>query len=325
MSADYTCAWQEVFLRATKYIIQGSQSLDILASAGSASGTEDLPSWVPNFAQQSIDDYSSEVPNIPDPTTITNMTRFRAGGPQVSNLGFFNNDRFFRLEAIVVGPILHTLPRKHFGRTLGPIEELARRMNYLSADYVNAVTRPSNNLLRCLAGFVAKMLYCATYELPDRPAPHHLDEQWPPMEFVKTCIDAVTQSQGLSISPARLSRLETEFSKPRSIFMVNLPPPFSLLDDLLSSLTNTHGLTAHDRHMISSIPSFQVPGYCRVQEGWGQGDYVAVIPGCKVPLRLRPINANDCSVMRVISEAYVYGIMDGEALERLPRQRIVLV
>ena len=325
LSVDYTSTWQQVYSRTAKYIIQGSQSLDILASAGSASDLKSLPSWVPDFARQSVLDYCRGDPTIPDPQAIIDMKKFRAGGLEVSNMEFFENDRFLGLEAILVGKISHILPRQQSGSTLGVIEELERRMNYLSIDYLRTGSRITGSVLLCLTGFIAKMLYCATFELPDSAAHHQLDDQWPVIDFLRTCIDAVTRSKTAPITPARLSRLETVFSKPKSMFKVNLPPPFSLLGNLLPSLTRPQDLTAQDRQTIASIPSFQVPGYCRVQEGGAQGDYVAVVPGCKLPLILRPLVPEDHKVMHVVSEAYVYGLMDGEVLGLLPRQRIVLV
>src|SRR5438045_6526177 len=48
LTVDYTIRWQDVFRNTTRYIIEGSQTLDILGW-GSTEGL-DLPSWVPDFA-----------------------------------------------------------------------------------------------------------------------------------------------------------------------------------------------------------------------------------------------------------------------------------
>lgn len=46
---DYTLSCQDVFKQTSRYIVEGSDTLDILTKAAS-----DLPSSVPSFAYQSL-------------------------------------------------------------------------------------------------------------------------------------------------------------------------------------------------------------------------------------------------------------------------------
>ena len=99
------------------------------------------------------------------------------------------------------------------------------------------------------------------------------------------------------------------------------------MEDFQTARANTANI---DPRLLPALRycKFQVPGYCRNQQDWGQnGDIVSIVLGCHVPLLLRPVSEPGRLplVMRVISEAYVYGIMDGEALGRLPVNKITLI
>ena len=170
---DYTRRWQDVFTDTVKYIIQGSHRLDVVALAGSASRSSDLPSWVPNFASHAISKYSDGEPGIPDPLSFGANSRNCAGGNQVAATRFTNTGRYLETEVIMVGRILHTLPTEHFGARLGPIEEIGRRMDFVAADYMRNVSRPSEIVKRMLPAFIRRMLYSATF---DCGLPHPLND-----------------------------------------------------------------------------------------------------------------------------------------------------
>ena len=57
------------------------------------------------------------------------------------------------------------------------------------------------------------------------------------------------------------------------------------------------------------------------------GDVICVFQGLPVPYVLRPVHGDAGTVYRIIGEAYVHGIMSGEAMgsEQRPLQEIVLV
>ena len=143
------------------------------------------------------------------------------------------------------------------------------------------------------------------------------------IDFIETCVHAVTREpQQVHMTTPRLSLLQLQINKPRSIFLLDLPPPFSLLENLETSFSGGSPLNAVDRDTILNIPFLRVPGYCRNQEVCSGNEYIAILPGCSVPLLLRHIQGQ---TMRIISDAYVYGLMGGEALEKLPRQKVIFI
>ena len=82
---------------------------------------------------------------------------------------------------------------------------------------------------------------------------------------------------------------------------LELPPEFAIREmvELVTKLT----------------PLF---GVCRVQIQ--VNDELVVIPGCDVPLILRPLDGD--GVYRLVGAAYVDGIMEGEAVGKLPETEI---
>jgi hypothetical protein len=74
LAVDYTSPWLEVFRTTTKYIIEGSQSLNILCLA--ASECPELPSWAPNFAKQNAFDHKEELNRTLPDTVHVDKRRF---------------------------------------------------------------------------------------------------------------------------------------------------------------------------------------------------------------------------------------------------------
>ena len=60
--------------------------------------------------------------------------------------------------------------------------------------------------------------------------------------------------------------------------------------------------------------------------GMGQGDLVCILYGCSVPVILRPVANGSEDRFKIIGEAYIHSIMNGEALnDRVPAKTFVLV
>src|SRR5262249_24322713 len=111
LRAGYTLPWQPVFTNATRYIIKASQTLDIIDSAGSTEEIDDLPSWVPHFPKQAIYEWNGEE-NTTLPLAVLKPGRFLAGGHQMGMTIFSQDNRRLATEAIIVGKVLHVLPRE---------------------------------------------------------------------------------------------------------------------------------------------------------------------------------------------------------------------
>jgi hypothetical protein len=338
---DYILSWQDVYRNATRYVIQGSQNLDIIASAASARGLSELPSWVPDFADQSVYDLpraqSIEIPMaVPFPGT------YQAGGLQMARTKFSHDGRFLMTEAILVGRVQHVLAKRggHFGPGSGPVQELVLRFTYIVAQYRDAQPHVSGAYVVKLGSFLAKMLYYTIFGIsPHADLP---DDTWPLMDFVNLCLKSVLGPVSASEIPApRLKSLETRLLATGSSFVASLEPEFSLVEDFQASFTRGglqaaftgDGLSDEDLATVARIPFFQVLGLCRRRRGWlfqdqGERDYTVVVPGCSVPLLLRPVDGSGTmgGAMRIVSDAYVYGVMDGEALgKNLPRRKVLIM
>ena len=314
---DYTVEWPEVFVRATRYVIEGDGNLNILAS--SASGSPELPSWVPNFARQSVYNLSAEHNEATPNTVILPTAPYSAGGRVLPMAHFSNDGTGLIVKVILVHPLSYILPRR---ADLEPIEELTRRLRFLITDYVLSTNRrvdvPESFSLEICA-YVCLRFYEATFHTMH---PLGIIEQvWPATDFVNFGMKCLP-GNGLpsDCTEAQLDLLRTVLSPARSLFFCELKAPFSLEEDFSTARANIANI---DPGVLPALRhcKFKVPGYCRNQQDWGQnGDIVSVVLGCHVPLLLRPVSAPGevPLVMRVISEAYVYGIMNGEALGKLP-------
>ena len=328
LPVDYTVQWPEVFRRAMKYIIEDDGNLNILSS--SASGSSELPSWVANFAEQSRHDVG-EGHHDATPGMVTTLTaRYEAGG-RLQLARFNANLTRLTVRVILVHTLSFILPRCHFGAELSPVEELTRRLGFLIADYATSTNRRTDvpqSFGVEIAAYISLRFYIATFHTIYLPS--MVERIWPISDFVRFAFKCMP-GNGLAsdCTPAQLELLGTALNPYRSLFFCELPTPaFSLESDFRSTRANPSDL---DAGVLESLRhcKFQVPGYCRNQHDWGQnGDIVSIVLGCHVPLLLRPVSAvgERPLVMKVVSEAYVYGIMNGEALGKgLPVCEITLV
>ncbi len=114
----------------------------------------------------------------------------------------------------------------------------------------------------------------------------------------------------------------------RTYFLCPLPPAFSSTKILLSHLS------PYRRRQMKAIldqylPSALSPRTFGVTTFEEKGDLVAILTGCNVPLILRPVpeSSQDGSPFcyKVVSEAYVHGLMHWRELPKLPKQTINLV
>jgi hypothetical protein len=321
-----------VFIRATKYIIESDGNLDILAS--SASGSVELPSWVPNFANQSVYTMSTDINQATPDFVMIPEAGYSAGGSRMPLARFSSNLTRITVQVLLLHTICYILPRHHFEQELGLVEELTRRLRFLLVPYFGPPEQRVGVSGQAISGqammqihvYICLLFYEATFLTST--VPQELQQAWSATEFVKFALECILgNGRDADCTPAQLHLLGSALSSSRSLFFCELESPFSIIEDFKALHMQTADI---DSNVIATLERcrFLVPGYCRNQEGWGQnGDIVSIVLGCNVPLLLRPVSrAGEFPlVMRVISEAYVYGVMKGEALAKIPVNEITLV
>ncbi|KAF2622210.1 HET-domain-containing protein [Macroventuria anomochaeta] len=326
---DYNVEWPEVFYKATKYIIQGSRNLDILAS--SASGTNELPSWVPDFAKQSpLRLGTNDKERTPAPFPSSDY--FNAGGRSFPVALFSDDCTRLTVHAMFVHNLSYIIPQRQLDSRLAPIEELRRRLQFLVILFLESARAPGSRELPeepvvtelcayvCLRFYEATML---TSNLSDL-----VQQVWSATDFVQFCLKVIPGGgRETDCTPEQLDILQTALSPFRSLICCELKAPFSLVEDFQATAMNSSHV--HSRTITTLRQCrFLMPGYCRNREEWGwHGDVIAIVLGCNVPLILRPVSRPGelPTVMRIVSEAYVQGIMHGQALNKYPVQQITLV
>lgn len=108
--------------------------------------------------------------------------------------------------------------------------------------------------------------------------------------------------------------------------MVFIPEPFKLLCIAQKPLADELLDDIEVFNWFKEARKCRVAGYCRHQEGWGDG-IVARVPGCRLPFLLQPVffTGQLPRMSRVVSETYIHGVMEGQAVSLLPHQEIDLV
>jgi hypothetical protein len=327
LPVDYTIQWPEVFTSATTYIIESDGNLDILAT--SASGSVELASWIPNFANQSVYTISTNINKATPDMVMVTKAGYAAGGNRMPLARFSSNLTRLTVKVLLLHTISYILPRRHFEQELGPVQELTRRLRFLLTPYFGSPEQRvgvSMQAITQITAYICLRFYEATF--PTSTVPQELQRAWSATEFVDFALKCVIgDGRDSDCTPVQLHLLSTALSPSRSLFFCELEQPFSNIEDFNAFHMQTADI---DPDVIPTLARsrFLVPGYCRNQEGWGQnGDIVCIVLGCNVPLLLRPVSrAGEVPlVMRVISEAYVYGVMKGEALGRIPVNEITLV
>lgn len=255
---------------------------------------------------------------------ILNKKSYCAGGPTLPMARFWNRGTHLTVHVIFVHTLTCILPRRDVGTELeDSIRELKRRLDFFVADYRLSLGPgedvPTAFIIQ-LCRYICFMFYKATI----------VGEQmiWPVANFVEfgiRCLSGNARASDLTAEQFWLLRAALVMS--RSLFFCGLEAPFSLVEDFKRAIGGTENL---DPTAVAALQrcKLQVPGYCWKQRGWGQNyDVVSVVLGCNVPLLLRPVSTpGELPLkMRVVNEAYVEGIMNGEMLGNLPVNTVTLV
>lgn len=321
---DYTIEWPEVFLRATKYVIEGENSLNILTSSGS--GREELPSWVPDYTQ----------PYYPNCSSIgrdrsKHHNRAREGNPPTAQ--FSSDGTCLTVDVIFVDALDYNVPPELDGDgvDVDVLKALKGRLGLILVHLLHVDRNPGfmaslpELVLEMIIAYASVRLYQATY------FPPRAKQVWPLETFVKLCIRLRMESDELPhFTSEQLDVLRNALSLEYFWFSCGLNSYSLLLEDLQAAAILPPNTLPEIVAALGHC-KFPVFGECpNAQASFEEGDMVAIVLGCDIPLILRPMSLVGPSGelqlrMRVIGEAYVDGIMDGEALGKCPVERITLV
>ena len=111
--------------------------------------------------------------------------------------------------------------------------------------------------------------------------------------------------------------------------MISLPEPLNLLDDAKRFLGDNFLDDSEALKWFRENKRGSVVGYCRNQEDLS-GAYASIVTGCRLPLLLQLVDSRTAPrhpplTWRIMSEAHIHGVMEGEAVSRLQARVIELV
>lgn len=324
---DYTVEWPEVFRRAARYFVEDVGTLNMLSMA--ASGSPQLPSWVINFAQKSKAGGQADDTAIDTALLVAAPKPYNAGGSDPPFARFSPDLNHLTCRIIFIDSLSWVLPATFQGIELDPIKELDRRMKVLQSPYHPWLSRLdlTDGLFQEHMAYLALCLYIATLQSMDDD--DRTQRLWPPNDFVRFVINCCFgKAQQSDCSPAQWELLQMSLLDARSFFVCKLPQAFSLAADFLDSVTDRTKVS-QDKLAALETSSLHVPGYCRGHHQVGEhGDFVCIVLGCRTPLLLRPVSpmGQRPLLAKVVSPAYVYGLMSGEAVTKgLPVHEVTLV
>ena len=314
LSVDYQASTEKVYRDTALYIIQGSSRLDILLPRGKPDAKQHLPSWVPDWRNQAL------VPAvISAQSSLENG--FSTGGPTLSIAELLEDEQVLKVEGIILGNIQSTSPDmpslrirddipqdfrskifQNIHYTWDSVDELLQKVD---ETFQYALTGPGSSTA---AGFFtaghlsdANNLLNALYEVLflswySKQTAH---DTWSVAEFCKfasTFAPPENPNDTRELVFGDNTRKFGEFLISRTLFKITVP-----------KLNETSGL----RPLLGVSNN-----RARV------GDHVAIVIGCCCPLVLRRREKE--SSFEIISDAYVEGVMNGEALEVLSLEYIYL-
>jgi hypothetical protein len=308
LQVDYECTDAKANIDFALHVIRGGQTLDILNCCNSRKArSSEQPSWVPTW-------------NV-DPGTEKflpwNCRGWIAGGNARVHLTP-TNERILDVAAYILGEVqLPFLVARSDGHSL-PVVSL----------------NPLDILkLELLSTFTRQFKHFVLTSLPEFDGDNHRFQNVEKTRLIAIEIlrvfhrsfqevDDFTElsATGLSHFLAKLFPESGEVSElgwPEVIFELKKPPIVDLLywlpdNVMIFKTTRPTALQTDQQKYLYGVSD----------ASFGEGDIVAVIEGCNCPIILRP--AEKENHYRVVSNAYVEGVMHGEILNILPRQTIQL-
>ncbi|KAL8687732.1 MAG: hypothetical protein Q9218_006183 [Villophora microphyllina] len=330
---DYTKSVSEIYTEVTRSVLRTTGRLDLLCF--NTNSDNDIPSWASDWSlcarrphplwshqfynaaggrlQRMIptDEFSIlEVVGIPvDQVAFVSKVNW----PDLEDMSA-TKDLMSKLMLVVYDAMEKMMPVQ-----IETEEEVTRWWNVLQLD---PDPRNSDAFWRtCVANLAAdaSIVYDHKLEVPDCDSTHAPDEYANMFELLMYAsvegseMDAANLpgprrrlSQVLTSVQVQAPRLQDkDFSRIPSEFKPYLAYPErrdAYLRPLISALRKLEG-----RVLFITTEGYMGIGLAGVEKG----DLVAVLKGCEMPVLVREYGGDDC--MRFIGEAYVHGLMNGEA------------
>lgn len=206
------------------------------------------------------------------------------------------------------------------------VNQLKSLINFVMRNFevLNEEQRLSQSFSLVSVLYIGSMLYQTLFVSVTGSSAYAI---WKSEDFILCVRDYI---EGKRFAPdctaAQLQLLRACFIWHRTFFVTYLPPSFSLAEDCLLDLVLPTMIRFHDPLTVAWLEKvkYQRLGCSSHREDFEEGDTITIIPGCRLPLILRPLARAEDGTPRfkIVGEAYVFGIMNGEAIEKLPQQSI---
>ncbi|KAF2685248.1 hypothetical protein K458DRAFT_450180 [Lentithecium fluviatile CBS 122367] len=324
---DYKLSEAEVFMRACRGIIEESGSLNLLALAGHSypNVVDGLPSWAPDFAP-------AHPPSIHQPLfqhdALKTLNASKTSHDQ-SSTHFFEGTKL-HVAAIKIGEILRvgnswteTTRKKLFVETaemlrhVSPIYPHRNTQSRTEAFWRTLVldqdlsSRPASaDLGRSFRAFFSLFLFGRLVDL--------LQFGLTVKEVLRllTAVDDIARSEDPpatffpDLAEMHMRLVHTGFaSAPRDSGWTRTSKLDKYMDDWQAAARGFETVAFHTMQFRRPFVTERGHVGCGPQD-IREGDGVWIVAGCPSPLVLR----RDGEAWRVVGEAYVHGVMDGEAV-----------
>lgn len=278
---DYSIPWQQVFKNAAIYIIEGTQSLEILAEGGLE--TQDLPSWVPLWTDRSAK------------SVIANSDVFSAGGSTYSLAAFSEDKSRLVVNMIMAGTvqeITSTPPPTAERSPLATVAELTRLLSFVVSDCQSLLESTTRFSAQLIVGMAILSVYNTIFTNAAFTDAH---TTWRPADFVDFCFACIDgEASPTNLIPAQHELLWRALFGKR-FFKCRLHDDLERIKDFGAELIpeSLKTSSSHDdlQTTLSQLPPWRVLGLGRPQVC--VGDSVTVISGCERPLILRQVIGSD--------------------------------
>jgi Heterokaryon incompatibility protein (HET) len=298
----YTIPVADVYKNLARYIIAGSERLDILTYAGhDQCATLSGPSWVPNWPRN---DFHKRLIRVfySSSGTLSSVTRYSVCGNILIAKAIILGGITSLLE--IGGSIEENFDTMRLARSaIRP--ELTQWLHFAKSNF-RQTNNPSNKLLKRHVGIVYDILI-----YPEVIQDGTAEDCLPFEGFRRLC--------------EQVSACEDEECEDNEDLMHHH------ISNILWAMRKLRQLCSIELASSDDGPSYQNSPISAVKESATAiglcsrnarvGDIVTVVRGCMHPLLLRPVSGR----YELIGEIYVYGFMNGEALERFEEVEIEFV
>ncbi|KAH8897871.1 hypothetical protein GQ53DRAFT_837633 [Thozetella sp. PMI_491] len=330
LRADYAKSTVDVFLECTKCLLRSNNLPYVLSIVGKTQeGIENLPSWIPDYS----------VPLRPRPFWSLGPRRFAAWTHSDCPFTIIEDKKILNLQTAVLDIItvcgesskgisftsqveLRGLCGQfvalvtQLGKTYKPTEEatLTAFFRTLTADIFSSTTAALADLQQEFFGFIVGILAAAAVCQSKTMMP--VTERW--MTSLVCAIEQYPYGKGknpwlgderfvnstpsaqkvleefLALNPESVSRLEQSNKHPDTFMRGRVAKAFA---DMYAG-----------RRVFRTAEGYLGIGNSRLQDG----DAVMLVAGASTPFIFRSVDGQN--TFSLVGEAYVHGVMDGEAL-----------